>query len=203
MTIFGQIVDATEVETAALTTLESFSRDYLAEMERSRGLPSGTLPQVRSWIVAGDFRHWPQEQLPSVLVVSSGMEGEPKREGSSKYRALFGLGFAVVVSASDQAASDRLARYYTAAFRTLILQHASLGGFASGVEWVDEAYDLLPERDGRTFAAGQSVFRVEVEDVATARGGPRTPSPDPSVPPPDGPIATDVEVEVTRLPIDD
>lgn len=174
--LFGPLVTGTEVESAARETLQTWMPDYLAWLERKYDRAEGSLIAPRSWVSSGDIDRWPEEQLPTILLLSTGVSEEPDRDGSNIYRAKFAMGLAVVVSARDREGTDELAKLYTAACRAILLHHPSLGGLATAVEWVDERYDMLPSRNRRQLAAGQVVFRVAVSNVAKAKVGPITPS---------------------------
>lgn len=200
-TVFGPLVTGADVENAARDTLKAWARDYLAWAERLTGRDPQALPLPRSWITSPDLERWPEDQLPSVLLISPGLAEPPTRDGRGHYRAKFALGIAVVVSARDRAVTDELAKLYVAAFRAAILHHPSLGGFAEAVEWIDEAYDPLPGR-ARQLAVGQAEFRVEVRDVVAVKAGPSAPRPDPYTPHEDPPsvVTTDVTVRPQEVP---
>lgn len=153
---------------------------YIAEVERQSSLDPRSLPAIRSFTTRNEFTKWPEDQLPAVVVVSPGAAGEGiRKEGDGRYRVRWVVGVAVVASARDQATTNRLAKLYIAAARAAILQHASLGGFAEGVEWEDERYNDLPPAQERTLSAAQDIFTVEVRDVLTAGSGPVDPVEDP------------------------
>lgn len=184
---YGPMIDGEQVESAALETLKLWLPSYVAAKERAMGLAPRTLPLVADagWAVSTDIDRWPGPVLPSVLLASTGLADKPSRDGKGMYRARFTLGVAVVVSARDARAANRLAKAYTAVLRTCLLQQSTLGGLASGVEWEDEQYDALPSRKSDSLASGQVVLTVEVEDMGTARSGPRgTPPDDPYSGPP-------------------
>lgn len=194
--IFGPLVTGADVERWALDTLKTYTPDYLAWAERATGRAPRSIAQPRSWVTAADAERWPEEALPCVLLLSPGLADEPTREGRGAYTATFGLGLAVIVQDSTRSKVDELAKLYTAALRTILLQHPSLGGHADAVEWADERYDSVPvEGKRRQLAAGQAVFRVAVPNVA-ATGGPRAPSADPYTPQPDPPQVATTEVVV-------
>jgi hypothetical protein len=202
----GAIVTGRDVELAALTFLKRWAGTYLAECERQRAMTPGALPRIRSWTTAPDFETWPEDQLPCVLLVSPGLADAPLPDGAGVYRAKFTLGVAVIVSTARMDETARLAKLYVAAMRAAILQHQSLEGFASGIEWLDENYDDLPSIDDRSLGAGQAIFAVQVDGFARRWNGPKTPQ-DPPDPDTD-PLPTDpyvqpgrVGIEVTRLPI--
>ena len=199
---FGPMVHASKVEAAARDTLKLWTPTYVAEMERQLGLAPRTLPLIRSWITTTDVDQWAEEALPSCLLLSTGLAETPVKDGRGSYRARFALGLALVVPPlTDDAATDELAKVYTAVLRTVLLQQRSLGGFAAGVDWEDERYDVLPTAQ-RSLAAGQVVFTVSVDAVVAARTGPRgTPPEDPYGPPPPAPEVTSATATVAPLPL--
>lgn len=198
MSIFGPIFTAGRVEMAAMSTLREWMATYLAEMERQTGRPAGSLPQVRSWTTVNEFGRWPEESLPSVLLISAGLSAVPEKDGQGRYRATWGLAVAVVVSARDQASTRELAMVYSAAIRGCLMQRRSLGGVAAATEWIEERYDEIPAAH-RTLAAGISGFEVQIDDVVTTHGGPASPAPppDPQIPPGDWPTVREDGVTVT------
>lgn len=196
----GPIITGGDVEAAALTMLRKWCSTYLAEAERQTGRPVGSLPRPRAWTTTPDFEHWPEDQLPCVMLISPGLQEAPLADGAGAYRVRFMLGLAAVVSAATAVETADLAKLYCATLRTCLVQHQSLEGFAHGVVWLDEDYDDLPTADTRSLGAGQAIFSIEVDGFARRWNGP--PYPDASVPEPDtGPIpddaiATDVVVEI-------
>lgn len=200
----GPIVTGRDVELAVMRFLKRWSGTYLAECERQGGFAPAALPRIRSWTTSPDFETWPEDQIPCVLLVSPGLAEAPLADGSGVYRVKFTLGIAVIVSTAKMDETARLGKLYVAAMRAAILQHQSLEGFASGIEWLDENYDDLPSIDDRSLGAGQAVFAVEVDGFARRWNGPKTPEepPDPDTDPlPEDPDARRVVVDVTRLPI--
>jgi hypothetical protein len=137
----GTIVTGRDVELAVLRFLKRWAGAYLAECERQRGFAPGALPRIRTWTIANEFETWPEDQLPCLLLVSPGLAEAPMPDGAGVYRAKFTLGLAVIVSARTGDETAALAKLYCAAMRAAILQHQSLEGFATGVEWIDENYD--------------------------------------------------------------
>lgn len=193
---FGPLVTGTQVEQAALETLQLWTPEYLAWVARQTDREPGSLIQPRSWTISTDTERWPEEQLPSVMLVSTGLTDEPSRDGKGEYTARFALALAVTVSAKDAASTDALCKLYTAALRAILVQHQSLGGLADAVEWVDEQYDVLSDtRNKRQLAMGQVIFRVQVGGVVSGKTGPMVPREDPLPPYPDT-LAEMVEAEV-------
>lgn len=198
----GPMVHAAEVEKAARDTLQTWAPTYAAAMERELGLAPRTLPPIRSWITSTDVENWAEEALPSALLLSTGLAGPPERDGKGTFRAQWSLGLAIVVPpAGTPKDTDELAKVYTAVLRTCLLQQHSLGGFAAGVDWEDERYDVLPTTSS-PLAAGQVVFTVSVDNVVTSRQGPRgTPPEDPYTVPAPAPEVTSATATVVGLPL--
>jgi hypothetical protein len=200
----GDITTGRDVELATLTFLRRWGGTYLAECERQRGYGPGVLPRVRAYTTAADFETWPEDQLPCLLLVSPGLAEAPMADGAGSYRVKFSLGLAVIVSAATMDETAALAKLYVAAMRAAILQHPSLEGFASGVEWLDETYDDLPSVDTRSLGAGQCIFAVEVDGFARRWNGPKTPEEPPSpdyTPLPEDPYAERVGITTKPIPL--
>lgn len=206
-TIFKPIITRQEVELRVTNTLKDWIDTYLAEVERQNGLDVRQLPRPRSYSRRNEFDHWPEEQIPAVIVVSPGLVGRPVANGSGEFRGQWGVGVAVIAEGQDVNNTRDLVGYYTAAIRALILQRPSLGGFAMGVTWEDERYDDISDIDvGRTLASGQVVFQVEVEGIVSTKAGPVTPDTPPVDPPPVSPtwpIATQVTADVELEDLND
>lgn len=195
MSLFGPIIDKEAVEVAVRDHLVDWMPTYVAEMERQRGLNPGDLEAVREYVCTSDFKKWPEEALPTVAVICPGLDGEPSKDGSGDYTAPWQVGVAAIVAASDTALTRKAAGLYAAAIRGAILQHQSVSGLASGVDWVGERYDDIPEESGRTLASGQVIFRVWVPETIRANDGPVEPDVNP---PTDWPTADTVDVQVQK-----
>lgn len=200
----GPIVSGRDVELGVVRFLKRWSGTYLAECERQRGLAPAALPRIRTWTIANEFETWPEDQLPCLLLVSPGLVDAPLPDGEGVYRAKFMLGLAVIVSARTGDETAALAKLYCAAMRAAILQHQSLEGLATGVEWLDENYDDLPSIDDRSLGAGQAIFSVEISGFARRWNGPTTPGEPPVTdtdPLPEDPYAASVGIVLNRLPL--
>jgi hypothetical protein len=204
--IFKPIITRQDVERAALDTLQTWIDTYLAEVERQNGMAVRSLPRPRSWTRRNEFEHWPEDQIPAIIVVSPGLTDPPMGTGSGAFRANWDLGVAVVAEGQQTNNTRDLVGYYTAAIRALIIQRQSLGGFAMGVIWRDERYDDISDLEvGRTLASGQVVFSVTVEGIVSTKAGPLTPDTPPVDPPdtsPTWPIATTVEADIVLEDLD-
>lgn len=185
MTIFGPMKTGWDVEEAVEATLREWSLTYLAEVERrtldenDEPIPPQSLQPIRSYKRDNEFRKWPEEQFPACVIISPGLAEAPVKEGNGQYRGIFTLGVAVATKGRKRPNVRKTSQLYAAAVRNAIIQHQDLGGFARGVEWVDENYNDTPIEDNRTLGAASVYFRVDVPELVTAFAGPVVPPEDP------------------------
>lgn len=210
MTIFERILDDGDVEDSVMACLQNWLPTYLSEVERQHNLDEGFYQRPRSWRVRNDMEKWPEEQLPAIIVISTGLADNPVREGAGKHRAPWSIGIAAVVTSKDHLATRRMAYRYAAAIRAVMVQRQSLDlaldESVRGVTWIDGRNNELPPENDRTIFASRQVFAVEVGDVVTQGAGPVAPDPkpDPEEPYDDWPIVPDrehVENTITKEPI--
>lgn len=201
--VFGPIFVATKLEEAVIDTLIKWMPLYLPMVEDIMGRNAGDLPLPRTYTTRRIFTKFPEDQLPTVIVVSPGLDTEPKEEGDGNYRAKWRMHVGCVVSTSDLIETNVVSKIMGAAMRAAMLQHASLGGVACGMEWSDEYYDPLPDDDTtRSLGAVALSFRIEVDEVVNWQKGPDAqylPDPDATTPPGSTwPEAEEVTVEITK-----
>lgn len=196
--VFGPVVTRTDVESAVKATAQTWLPTYLHFLERKYEIPTGMLPEPQSWNVRPVANLWLEDQLPAVVIVSGGLAREPERDAERLYRAPWSVGVMIVVSAATPEDADFVVGIYAAAVRLLLVQNASLGGFASGVLWRDEGYASAKTESARTGQATLLEFTVSVNDVA--RGGRALPEPPPTpeVPPGDRPTVQTTDVQIER-----
>jgi hypothetical protein len=177
--LWNRNFDASELQDAVKATLRRFFPQYMAEYAL-QGNWDPIPPVIRSYESRNRFDKLPEEQLPMAIVISPGLVNPPKQDGGGKYSGWYGIGVGIVASAKDEEETDRLAKRYAAIVRKILLDHPTLEGeIASGVEWIDESFDDVPDEDGqRTIKASRSAFQFWIEDIVT-RGGPQ----DEQVPP--------------------
>lgn len=210
--LFRPIVSKKMVERAVIASLEQWMDTYLGQIERIEYLPDGSrtyaggqVERPRGIISRSEFDKWPEDQLPVILVLCSGLAGQPERYARGNYRAAWTVGVAALVSDVDEDSTEQLASAYGSAIRTAILQHKTLksslypAGFANGVRWEDESYSDAPTIQGRTQQAARVIFSIAVDDVVTEYAGPREPLPDPTVDPGDWPVVENALANVTPI----
>jgi hypothetical protein len=212
MTIFGNIYDDDQIEQAVMDCLKRWLPTYLAEVERQRGLTPPFYKRPASYGIQQGMEKWPEDGLPHVLVVATGNNDEPTRDGRGKGRARWYIGVAVVVGNVNKALTRRMAYRYAAAVRALLVQKQSLDGALDGnvrgLDWVDGRANEMEPNDERTVWASRQVFTLEVDDVVSHNRGPVTPDPpdDPDEPLPDYPVVPDsdhIQLDVENISPDD
>lgn len=196
--IFGNLVGGYEVDDAVAATLQKWSDTYLERQCRKIGQPFGWLPSPGSYVFTNDPHYFPEDQPPVAVIAVPGTVGSPIRDGRKYYRAQWDVRLTIFVQTTDREDTERLAKYYGAAFRELILQKRSLGGFAEGITWHAEDYGTrVSDRDQRTLGACELRFSVDVRDVVLTLAGPAVPI---ITTPADPPQATTVKVTTQPEP---
>jgi hypothetical protein len=200
MSIFGPIIDGGQVETWVTDTLKLWWRTYAREFELQHALPEDALPDPRSWIVAEDVEREGTDQLPAVVIVSPGLNGdEPIQQNDGRLLATWSIGVGIFVSAATRADTKKLVRQYTAIIRAIMLQKQSLGGHANAVHWTDESYDdNFNFTDELTISAGQVILDVAVADVINRFAGPVGPPDEDTQPGSEWHTADTVDVDLVK-----
>lgn len=193
--VFGEILLGSDVEQAVIANLQTWFPTYLAEVERQESLDAQSIPLPRSYDTVNEFRKWPENQLPAVIVVSPGLAEVPLTEGDGRTRATWVVGIGVVVSARDKRSTGNLAKLYAAVVRALMMQQQSLGGIGMGSTWRHETYTDIPADDERTLGACQVIFEVECGDVVSQSKGLPAPPEDPYTDP-DWPTVETADAQV-------
>lgn len=194
--IFGPIVTGMHVRRAMRQHLQRWFPTYIAEIARLHGKDPATMPLFKSWVSALDMPggKYEEHQMPSCIIVAPGLLGEPVKRGGLSI-ATWGVSVGCVVSGQDRENTFDLSELYAAAVRGCVVQHSSLGGFATATDWIGERYDDIPNDMLRTLAAGTVQFAVEVQGAIMPGEGPDEPLVDP-IPDP-GPRATFAEADAT------
>lgn len=170
MSVFGDFIHAGEVEQAVKETLQRWFETYLCEMERQTGRTCGQLPLPRSYQIVSesdDPARWPEDQLPSIIILAPGFAEPPTHDGYGAYRVRYQVSVAAMVSANTQGATRQLSRLYGTTVAAILTQNASLGDFASGITWTGESFDDIPLDTSRSVACAIENFQVDVDGVLT------------------------------------
>lgn len=183
--VFGPIVTLRTVEQGVADFLTVWFLDCLDEVERREGYTPGEIERPRGVAFASEFDKWPEDQIPCLLVLSSGLAGPPERLGDGSYSTVWQVAIAPIVKDIDEDSVRRLVSAYTAAARLAVMQHKGLEGLGRVVRWRDETYDAGPLERRRTHAAGRFVFDLEMDETVSENGPttPQNPPLDPDNPP--------------------
>lgn len=181
MSQFGPLVHSGKVEQAVKDTLETWMPTYLREVERQHDRELCSLPSPRSYRLVSESTdpvRWPEDQLPSLVILCPGFAEPPMHQGSGKYRVTYGVSIAAMVSAKDQGATRLLARLYGIAVAAIMLQKPSLNDFACGTSWIDERFDDIPSDTQRSIACALEAFTIEADNIINTSQGPAAQSAD-------------------------
>jgi hypothetical protein len=205
-TIFGRIVSGGDVEDWVLTCLKKWSCTYMSEVARQHGIDPDALPDVRAFVPSFTFDKWPEDQIPAVFVLNTGMVERPLKSGDGAYYCRWQMHIGALTSAKSQEQAHRLAQLYLAAHRTILIQRQSLDGVADGTDWLLEGDMPLNFDDTRTLAARVGTFTVNVDRSCFANAGPVTPAEplEPCHDPwPPWPSTELVDIEIDNVPLDE
>ena len=199
--IFRPIVTGYDVEQVVMGLFKRWFGTYLSEVERQHERPAGYWQRPRSYTRTMSFDKFPEDQLPAIILISSGLAEQPRRGGDGSYNARWLMLFGCLCSARTQQDAHDMAHDYAAAVHTLMVQKPSLDGHADGLTWLYDRTDDLAHSDIRSLASCTAGFSVQVNGVASAYGGPVTPDepldPD-TLPWPDWPRVKEVDVVVDQ-----
>lgn len=179
--VFGPLIDARDVQRAVEATLDKWIETYLAMVERLNELDPRTLPAPESYVHKDDgtLDKRPEDQTPTIVILSPGTTGEARMEGDGMYRATWVVNVAAIVESADPGYVSELAKLYNAVIRAALVQNGSLDGFAVSTRWRGERNDDLRSEASRSLAAGTNVFEVTVKDVVQKGAGLRQPPENP------------------------
>jgi hypothetical protein len=175
--VFHRMLSPAQLERAALATLREWMPEYLAEMERQLNYPPGTLPIPTNYSNRNSFDAQAGEVTPKVIAISPGLQGEPMMLAGTQYRAVWQLGIGVTMDHTDEEIANDWCKAYGTTVRKLLSDKQSLGGFpgVAQVAWIGETYEDLPFGNAtQLYKAAGVYFLVDVENVITARTGPKT-----------------------------
>lgn len=178
MTVFGSIFSANQLEEAAIATLQLWFPTYLREIERQVGLAVGELDTPKNYSNRNSFDTERGEETPKIVAISPGIIGQPRKNGSGKYSAIWQLGIGIAFAAKTEAEANAKTKNYASAIRALIVQQPKLDGTLNIIEvvWFGEQYVDLPIPNRvELFRSASLMFHFEIMDIVSKRGGPEVP----------------------------
>jgi hypothetical protein len=190
--IYERIITDDQVEDAVMETLKKWLSTELRVIEEDLGLVAGHYQRPQSWGVHGDFDKFPEEAMPSVIVISLGA-ADVGREGNKKIRTAYDIAVAVFASSTDFNKSRLFAYRLSGAAKAVMIHRQSLDGALDGtvrgVNHTGGQNGEMPVDGERTVWASRQTYSVEVANTITMSAGPSAPDstpppdPDPSTPP--------------------
>jgi hypothetical protein len=137
-----------------------------------------------------------EDQLPALAIVSSGIPQPPQTFGDGSYTARWLLDCYSVCSAAGNRQARRLAQWYAAAVRAILIQWDFAGTDLSliRIDWISERYTTRFPSEERTLGEGVVQVAVHAADVASRSAGPMPMFPPGEAFPPDGDVGELTEV---------
>lgn len=213
--VYGEYVGAHHLEAAILSMLWKWMPSYGYEVSREAELDPKYLLPIRSWRVASDMERFPEDQLPCVILVNSGVVNPPRKHNngdSSVFLAHWEIALGVHVTAKGAKirAIPRaltLARMYSLAIRLVMVQQRDEDGVMGMTDPISEQpSQTLAIEDDRTTCLAVTNFSVVTDNWAEWGAGPIEPMYPPETDPPSArpewPIAESYELDVDKIPID-
>lgn len=172
--VFGQILTAREVRQALLTTIEYWSTTYIAEVAAITGL---SMAPFGSWEAIYDVRALPADETAACWVTcrTTNPKRPPQRQGTGIWWGHWLAEANIVAYGGNWDEAADLIAAYLGAVRTLVLQHKSLGGFATDTVWMGEATKEIEHTPRRTIETGVVQFDITVAGLSCEGFGPAEP----------------------------
>lgn len=195
--VFGRIfIPQREIEAPTVALLQAWFPDFIHEIEHQLELSRGTvqIPKPENYTSRNKFDAMPGEMLPKVVVISPGIVGTPQHKGNGQITATWRLGIGVAHARPTEEEAKLHCDIYGAAVRDIMLKKGG-GALHGRVHWLDEQYTDLPIGDQlQQYRAAAIWFSIDIENVATKRGGPATPNSEPYV----YPLVQDVDITLQK-----
>lgn len=180
--LYGPIVSGRVLELAIEATVDRWIGEYLEELAHQQGQPNNPLAPFASYNVRPKGEHWPEDQIPAIIIVNAGLEKEPAHDGDGLYEAEWRIGCVIIASGQDEGNARQNAEDYAACVRTLLVHRRGELG-VSHVRWVAETYDEAAAESGRTLSGAVVEYVMTMPAVLDRSRGPSPASvPDPSRP---------------------
>jgi hypothetical protein len=197
--IFERMFVATDLERGMAETLALWYPTYTEELRLQRGMPNA-LALPRSITNRDDVLKYPEDQLPAIIVASTGLAPfDPMEEGDGTIRAWWELGIGIVASAATEKDTELVTKMHGTIVRTIMLQQGTATRVCSGIRWIDESYDdIAVEEQERSLGASVLSFYVLIDDVVNRWAGPTEP---PGTPGAQWPTADTIIIDIELIPL--
>lgn len=210
--IYGQVITRRDIELAVIGQLQAWLPACVAEIERQAGLNPQTIAlppdPIESYRGGLDFYTWQTGWGSPCLITVVQPFGEPEREyGNGTYLQVFEIQVATIVQGEDEDTAREFADYYGAAVMMALVQHGSLGTFATGnqvaLKTVLMGYPsvVFMSPDERRLVRSVVTVHSIVDGVISEAAGPATPPINPYAPPGSWPQVESIDVTVEGTPL--
>jgi hypothetical protein len=180
MTVFKEILVASQIEEAALNQLQMWLPTYLREIERQLEIQVGSTPIPEHFSNRNSLDMLPGEKFPKIIAISPGLDTSPLADGQGVYSARWQLGVGCMIAANNEPLGNMQSKIYGAACRKIMIDKPSLGGLARAITWMDEQYEDLPiPNQNMLLKTAVITFQVDCQNVSTRWSGPDHPDDEP------------------------
>lgn len=205
---FGQIFLSPQFDSDLEVFFVKWIDTYLSEVEFRSGYDRRSIDRPRSYNTVFDLDKYPEDALPTIAIVSAGINDPPERVGNGKYNGWWDWACVVIVGQKDEQATRIVAQLYGAAIRAMVLQHSDIEGAVSDTLYESETYQY-GQITGRSRSIGIVAleFRSYIEGLIQEPEGPALPDPPIPVvtpddqPRPDWPTVTSTHVKIEKDPL--
>lgn len=210
----GQLITRGNVETAVVTTLQTWVLTYLAEVERQNNLAVGSTPRppdmTKDIYGALDLSLWQDQNTPALVVVAQPF-GDAELHSESQWDQWFDVQATAIIATADagpgaEAWVRGTADVYGAAIMAAIMddratEPGTLAGLAQRVRLVSTPKTEFISPEWRNIAQSTCRFRALVEGVVDDAQGPSAPVNDGTPTP--WPLITTTDLTFTAVPLPD
>lgn len=205
--IFGSIFLSPEFDDAIEAFIRKWIDTYLSEIEFRSGIPRRTMTRPRSYLVTNEPEKFPDDSLPLIMIVSSGMSDPPVMNDTMAWDGWWDWVVVIITAQRDEKSTRKMSQRYGAAIRAMVMQRPDLEGAVDDTEFLGESYGYLPQEDrNRSRAVAGLEFRSYIQGIVEQVG---PPEPDPAEPEndpddeprPDYPTIEQVSLEIVNDPI--
>lgn len=197
MAVFTPIFISQELENTTKLLLQEWFPTFIVETCDQHNIDPADIkiPEARNYSSRSKYDDTlPGEAFPRVVVISPGIMGAPKMDGGRQYRAIWRLGIGVATVATSEETAKLHGDIYAAAAREIMIKYGG-GALNGNIVWLDEQYADLPGSDTIQQARAVALwFSVDINNVASKRGGPTIPDAAPYTPH----IAQTVSVQLAK-----
>lgn len=201
MSVYGDILDGSDVENALLAHLRYWMPSATAFVRRHKDPDEERWPDgiaaIREYGVShadAVAQKFPEDQLPMLIAQSPGMEEDPVVEEGGRVSAVYGVALSAIASSVTAEDAKELARLYAAAARLAIMQNPQLD--AGTGDFFADHVKMGRERNGqvrrgiegeRNLMICTIPFLIAVPQIMDVSGGPVVAPEDPEEETPDWP----------------